>query len=180
MSEDASKPPVWQPELDELERRRRFAEGLGGPEAVARHQEGGCHTVRGRIERLVDSGSFQEVGKLAGRGEYDDRNRLVKVTPAPYVMGLAAIDGRAVAVGGEDFTVRGGTGGTGERRKGGQGGFVEDLALQYRIPLVNFCDGAGGSVASARRRGYTVFPGVDGFETSVALLGQAPVVCAVT
>ena len=180
MNEDVSKQPVWQAELDELARRRKDAEALGGAEAVARHQEGGRHTVRGRIERLVDAGSFQEVGKLAGRGEYDSQNRLVKLTPAPYVMGLASIEGRPVAVGGEDFTVRGGTGGSGERRKGGQGGFVEDLALQYRIPLVNFCDGAGGSVASARRRGYTVFPGVDGFETSAALLGQVPVVCAVT
>lgn len=172
--------PVWQPELEELARRREYAEGLGGPEAVARHKEGGRYTVRERIARCVDPGSFQEVGKLAGRGEYDEHNRLKKVTPAPYVMGLASVEGRPVAVGGEDFTVRGGTGASWERRKGGQGGFVEDLALQYRIPLVNFCDGAGGSVTSARRRGYTVFPGVEGFETSVALLGQVPVVCAVT
>lgn len=179
MSEQAS-PPVWQPELDELERRRRYAEALGGLQAVARHKEGGRYTVRERIARLADPGGFQEVGKLAGRAEYDAQNRLQKVTPAPYVMGLALVDGRPVAVGGEDFTVRGGTGGSSERRKGGQGGFVEELALQYRIPLVNFCDGAGGSVTGARRRGYTVFPGVDGFETSVALLGQVPVVCAVT
>jgi len=36
-----------------------------------------------------------------------------------------------------------------------------------------------GRVASIRRRGYAVFPGVHGFERSVELLGEVPVVCAV-
>ena len=94
-------------------------------------------------------------------------------------MGLAKIDGRDVAIGGEDFTVRGGTSWGGARTKGGQGGFVEDLAHNYRIPLVNLIDGAGGSVTSAERRGYSVLPGVHGFERSVRLLGEVPVVSAV-
>ena len=94
------------------------------------------------------------------------------VTPAPYVMGLAQIDGRPVAVGGEDFTVRGGTSWSGDRKKGGQGGFVEDLAHEYRIPLVNLIDGAGGSVTSIQRRGHSVFPGVHGFERSVRADGR--------
>ncbi len=99
--------------------------------------------------------------------------------PAPYVMGLANIDGRPVAVGGEDFTIRGGASWSGDRKKGGQGGFVEDLAASYRIPLVNLIDGAGGSVTSINKRGHAVFPGVHGFERSVELLGKVPVVCAV-
>ena len=69
--------------------------------------------------------------------------------------------------------------GRGDRKKGGQGGFVEDLAASYRIPLVNLIDGAGGSVTSINKRGHTVFPGVHGFERSVELLGKVPVVCAV-
>jgi acetyl-CoA carboxylase carboxyltransferase component len=94
-------------------------------------------------------------------------------------MGLAMIDGRPVAVGGEDFTIRGGTSWSGDRKKGGQGGFVEDLAHEYRMPLVNLIDGAGGSVTSIQRRGHSVFPGVHGFEQSVRLMGEVPVVCAV-
>ena len=169
---------AWQPEADELARRRAFADALGGPEAIDRHHAQGRLTVRERIAGLVDAGSFQDVGKLAGKGTYEG-GRLVKVVPAPYVMGLASIDGRPVAVGGEDFTVRGGTSWGSDRRKGGQGGFVEDLAHEYRIPLVNLIDGAGGSVTSATRRGYTVFPGVHGFERSVQLMAEVPVVCAV-
>lgn len=168
----------WKPEADEIALRREYADRLGGEEAIARHHQQGRLTIRERIAGLADSGSFQEVGKLTGKGTYVE-GKLTKVAPAPYVMGLARIDGRPVAIGGEDFTVRGGTSWGSDRRKGGQGGFVEDLAHEYRIPLVNLIDGAGGTVTSALRRGHTVFPGVHGFERSVQLMSEVPVVCAV-
>ena len=168
----------WHDELTELQQRRQWADGLGGAEAVARHHDNGRLTVRERIAALTDADSFQEVGKLAGQGHYQD-GRVTHVTPAPYVMGLASIGGRPVAIGGEDYTIRGGSSWSGDRKKGGQGGFVEELALKYRIPLVNLIDGVGGSVTSAKRRGHTVFPGVHGFETSVALMSVAPVVSVV-
>ncbi len=169
---------TWLPEAEELAQRRKWAEELGGPEAIARQHAQGRLTVRERIDGLLDAGSFQEVGKLTGNSTMQDGN-VTGVKPAPYVMGLGRIDGRDVAVGGEDFTVRGGTSWGGDRRKGGQGGFVEDLAARYRIPLVNLIDGAGGSVNSAKRRGHTTFPGVDGFERAVELLGTVPVISAV-
>ena len=165
--------------IGELTRRRAFATAMGGPENVARQHKGGRLTVRERIARITDEGSLREVGTLAGTGEYDEHNVLRKVTPAPYVAGLARIDGRPVAIGGEDFTVRGGTSFGALRRKGGQGGYVEDLAHHYKIPLINLIDGAGGTVTSAKRRGHVVFPGVDGFERSGALLCVVPVVSAV-
>ena len=130
----------WKPETDELEQRHRWAEALGGATAVKRHHDQGRLTVRERIAGLVDEGSFQEVGKLTGSAVYAD-GKLDKVVPAPYVMGLGRIAGRPVAIGGEDFTVRGGTSAGSTRRKGGQGGFVEDLAHEYRIPLINLIDG---------------------------------------
>ena len=177
---DQTKAPSadWSDELAELALRRQQAEAMGGEAAVAKHHAQGRLTIRERVQGLVDAGSFQEIGKLTGQGQYEN-NKLVKVTPAPYIMGLAKIDGRAVALGGEDFTVRGGTSWSGDRKKGGQGGFIEDMAHQYRIPLVNLIDGAGGSVTSIQRRGHSVFPGVHGFERSVELLGEVPVVSAV-
>ncbi|MDH3248182.1 MAG: propionyl-CoA carboxylase [Acidimicrobiia bacterium] len=171
-------PKDWGPEVAELDLRRRVAEEMGGREAVEKHHSKGRSTVRERIAGLVDAGSFSEVGSLTGNATYRG-DELVEFTPAPYVMGLADIDGRPVAVGGEDFTVRGGTSWSGDRKKGGQGGFVEDLAKAYRIPLVNLIDGAGGSVRSILKRGHSVFPGVHGFERSVELMGIVPVVCAV-
>lgn len=170
----------WRAEAAEIHRRRELAERCGGEDAVARHHAAGKLTVRERLARLCDAGSFREVGKLAGKGVYRD-GVLTDLEPAPYVMGLARIGGRPVAVGGEDYTIRAGTGFGSDRRKGGQGGFVEDLAHEYRIPLVNLVDGTGGTVDTVRRKGYTVWPGYgqDGFERSASLLGIVPVVSAV-
>jgi acetyl-CoA carboxylase carboxyltransferase component len=170
----------WRIEAEEIHRRRALAEACGGAAAVDKHHAQGKLTVRERIARLLDQGSFREVGKLAGRASYKD-GVLAGFEPAPYVMGLGRIDGRPVAVGGEDYTIRAGTGFGSDRRKGGQGGFVEDLAFEYRIPLVNLVDGTGGSVNTVKRKGYSVVPGYgqDGFERSVELLGLVPVVSAV-
>lgn len=167
----------WQDEIRDIERRRAAAEQLGGEEAVRRQHAEGRLTIRERIDAVVDRGTFQEVGGLAGTGR--DEGGVRKIVPAPYVMGLAKVDGRDVAIGGEDFTVRGGSSWGGDRRKGGQGGFVEDLAFHYKIPLINLIDGAGGSVTTIRRRGHAILPGVDGFERSVSLLSCVPVVSAV-
>lgn len=176
---DTQKPADgWEAEVEELRFRRREAQALGGAEAVAKHHERGRLTIRERVTRLVDRDSFKEVGSLTGQGKYEGAE-LKGVTPAPYVMGLASIDGRPVAVGGEDFTIRGGSSWSGDRKKGGQGGFIEDLAASYRIPLVNLIDGSGGSVTSINKRGHSIFPGVHGFERSVELLGKVPVVSAV-
>jgi len=169
-----------QIKLNELKFRRDESKKMGGSEAIARQHSAGRLTVRERIEKISDIGSFQEVGTLAGTGVYDSKNQLASVTPAPYVAGIAKINGRSVAIGGEDFTVRGGTTFGSTRRKGGQGGFIEDLSHFYRIPLVNLIDGAGGSVTSLKRRGHSVFPGVHGFERyGASCSGEVPVASAV-
>ena len=171
----------WREEAEEIKRRRAMADQCGGTAAVARHHEAGKLTVRERIDRLLDAGSFREVGKLAGRAVYDEHGQFKSFEPAPYVMGLGRVGGRPVAIGGEDYTIRAGTGFGSDRRKGGQGGFVEDLAFEYRIPLVNLVDGTGGTVNTLKRKGYSVWPGYgqDGFERSAELLGAVPVVSAV-
>src|ERR1043166_4796242 len=170
----------WEREAEEIKLRHQWAEAMGGAEAVRLRHEKGFLTARERIAGIVDAGSFQEIGKLTGKGEYDADGRLTKVTPAPYVMGIAEIDGRPVAIGGEDTTVRGGTSWGHGRRKGGQGGFSDDLACYYRLPLIRLIDGYGGGLASARR-GYTVFPGHtnDPGVNVAELLGSVPVVSAV-
>lgn len=53
----------WEPELEEIRRRRQVALELGGEERVERHHRGGRMTIRERIAKLVDPDSFEEVGQ---------------------------------------------------------------------------------------------------------------------
>lgn len=169
---------TWDELISELHFRRAESLKLGGEERVERQHTAGRLTVRERIDKFVDKGSFMEVGQLSGTGEYDEDGHVTKVTPAYYVMGLAKMDDRYVMVGGEDFTIKGGSGGGLEKRKGGQGGFSENMARQFRIPLVCFVEGAGASPKEAAK-GYKRLPGKDMMIQSCVLTGEVPVVSAI-
>ena len=170
---------AWEKQIKELEFRRSCALNLGGAERVQRQHDQGKQTIRERIDMMLDKNSFMEFGTLTGKGEYDEAGNLITVKPAGYVMGLGKVDGRFVAIGGEDFTVHGGSGGGLMRRKGGQGGFVEDMAKEYRIPLINLTDGAGADVQEAAKSGFKRLPGKDNYDRSIELLGMVPVCTAV-
>src|SRR3712207_9210399 len=93
----------WQPELDELARREALARAMGGPDKVRRQHEAGRLTVRERIERLLDAGSFHEVGAIAGRASYDAAGGLQGLMPAHFGVGRGLGAGRAGGgVGDED------------------------------------------------------------------------------
>ena len=96
----------WLSSIEELQHRRRLAEACGGPDAVAKQHAAGRMTVRERITALLDPRSFRKVGKLAGHGTYDAVGKLTGFESAPYVMALGRIDGRPIAIGGEDYTIR--------------------------------------------------------------------------
>src|SRR5580704_4321190 len=100
---------TWQPELDELRAREKLARRMGGADKVKRQHDGGRLTVRERIDRLLDAGSFHEIGAIAGRASYDEQGKLSDLVPANCVFGRGAIEGRPVVVVGDDFTVRGGS-----------------------------------------------------------------------
>jgi acetyl-CoA carboxylase carboxyltransferase component len=165
----------WKPELDEIERRKRAALELGGPEKVARHRAAGKLTVRERIAGLVDPGSFQETGSISGFPQYDDDGNLLGFTPTNVVCGTARIDGRSVFVTGDDFTVRGGA------NDGGAAGkftYAETFARRFRIPMVRLVDGTGGggSVKHLETMGRTYLPDVPDFTEVLGALSEVPIV----
>jgi len=96
----------WQPELDELRKRRELAEQMGGPEKIRRQHDAGRLTVRERLAVLLDAGSFHEIGTLAGAASYDSAGTLAGFTAANFVFGTGRIDGRKIVVGGDDFHPR--------------------------------------------------------------------------
>jgi len=167
---------TWQPEIDELRRREALARAMGGADKVARQHAAGRLTVRERIAALLDEGSFEEIGTLAGRATYDG-TELAAFRPANFVTGSGRIAGRRVVVGGDDFTVRGGAADAAIMRKQV---LSEMLAHDLRVPLVRLVDGTGGggSVRMIEDMGYTYCPILPGWDTVVANMGRIPVVAA--
>ena len=162
---------TWEKELDELRRRREVALGLGGQERIDRQHRAGRLTIRERIDYLIDPDSFAEIGQLAGRIPAGGEGGFL---PDPYVGGLARIEGRDVAIGGEDFTVRGGSEGSIKSE------LVERLARQHRIPLVLLHDGAGFNIATLLESDKVVVPsGNNSRETIMELLATVPVVAGI-
>ena len=166
----------WESELEELERRRLLAQQMGGAERVERQHRSGRLTVRERIERLFDDGSFKEVGSLAGRATYVD-GELSDFLPANVVVGHGRIDGRRAVVEGDDFTVRGGAADAAIWQKMV---YAERMAHELRLPLVRLVDGTGGggSVRSLEMMGHTYVPFIPGMDLAVENLSVVPVVAA--
>jgi acetyl-CoA carboxylase carboxyltransferase component len=166
----------WEPEIDELRRRRELARCMGGAENVERQHKAGRLTVRERIERLLDPGSFHETGALAGVAQYEN-GTLASIRPANFVMGTGRIAGRRVVVGGDDFTVRGGAN---DASIGGKQGYSERMARELRLPLVRLVDGTGGggSVKTYEMTGRTYVPGNPTWDVVATALAEIPVVAA--
>ena len=166
---------TWEPELGELERRTGLARQMGGEEKVAKHHAQGKLTVRERIDALLDPASFHEIGALSGRPTYDDDGQIIDVTPANFVMGRGRINGRAVVVGGDDFTVRGGAADASIFQKQVH---AERMARELRLPIVRLVDGSGGggSAKSLETERRSFVPFNPGWEHVVANLATVPVV----
>jgi acetyl-CoA carboxylase carboxyltransferase component len=90
--------------LNELARRRQKALAMGGADKLARRRAEGRLNARERLDLLLDPGSFTERGMFAAAIRPEQREK----TPADgKIAGFGRIDGRAVAVVANDFTVLG-------------------------------------------------------------------------
>jgi acetyl-CoA carboxylase carboxyltransferase component len=125
-----TKAQDWGETLNDLERRRQHAWGMGGPERLDKHRGKGKLDARARIERLLDPGTFRELGTLVG-GE---------VAADGLVVGSGSINGSPVMLGAEDFTTMAGSIGPGGNSKRYR---IAELALCDKIPLVMLLEGAG-------------------------------------
>tara|TARA_B100000287_G_scaffold177655_1_gene167713 strand:+ start:926 stop:2473 length:1548 start_codon:yes stop_codon:yes gene_type:complete len=165
----------WEKEIDELRNREKLSEKMGGKEKLQRQKDSNRLNVRERIELLLDKNSFHEIGKIAGKAEYNENGELEKFTPSNFVMGRGQIDGRNVVVGGDDFTVRGGAADAAIAQKQIM---AEQLANEYRIPLIRLIEGTGGggSVKSLDMDARTYIPGNPGWNWVVDNLSTIPVI----
>jgi acetyl-CoA carboxylase carboxyltransferase component len=166
----------WKDEVDEIRRRRALAERQGGEDAIAAQHRKGRLTIRERIDALLDDGSFEELGRGAGDAEYDENGKLIDLSPANYVLGFGKINGRRCVVGGEDFTLKGGSPSDAGLRKSV---YTEELAVQYRVPLIRLHEGAGGSVGGTKKQTLSA-PGFEPhrFKSVAEAMASVPVATA--
>ncbi len=125
-----TKAQDWDETLEDLERRRQYAWAMGGPERLAKHRGKGKLDARARIQRLLDPGTFRELGTLVG-GE---------IAADGIIVGSGLVNGSPVMVGAEDFTTMAGSIGPGGNSKRYR---IAELALRDKIPLVMLLEGAG-------------------------------------
>ncbi len=108
----------------------------GGLARIERQHAKGKYTARERIEILLDPGTFQEIGAFV-RENQDD------VLGDSVVTGGGRINGRAVYVFAQDFTVLGGSVGAAHGRKICK---VMDLALAHGVPIIGLNDSGGARI----------------------------------
>lgn len=165
----------WKKDLEELRKRERLAEEMGGAAKVARQKSKGKQTARERIDQFLDRGSFREIGKIAGKGTYDANGDLKDFSPANFLFGRGRVNNRPIVAAVDDFTVRGGSADAAIYRKAI---LSEQMAHELRLPLVRLIDGTGGggSVKMLEDMGFTYVPAVPGWQHVVQNLKSVPVV----
>ncbi len=169
----------WQSEIDELRQREALAQNLGGTDKIERQHKGGRLTVRERIDEILDPDSFQEIGGLAGAYGYDEDGNITSHSPTNCVMGRGMVDGRAVVISGDDFTVRGGSADATIKEKAQ---YPEIMANELRLPIIRLIEGSGGggSVKTIETKGRANLPGgygsSSGFDLLASNMATVPVV----
>lgn len=168
----AAKPEEWASELAELAQRREQAQAMGGPEALAKHKERGRLNARERIALLFDTDTFRELGRIAGKGQYDADGFFQALSPVNAIIGTGRIDARKTVISADDYTLRAGSS---EATISDKWIYAERLALDLKMPLIRLVDSAGGSIKLLEQQGSSKIPGYPNWPV-VALLEQVPVV----
>ncbi len=152
----------------ELRDRREEIEQGGKQKYHERNEERGKLFVRERLDLLLDDGLRIEDGAWANV-EADDR------LPADGVVtGIGEIDGRRVAVMGNDSTVKAGSWGWRTVEKIIR---IQEKAERLKVPLIYLVDSAGARITDQ----LEMFPGRRGagkiFYNQVRLSGFVPQIC---
>jgi len=173
---------TWEKEAKEINLRKILSKKQGGDKAIKKHHEKGRKTLRERIDYILDKDTFDEIGETAGFAHYDSEGELEDFTPSNFLLGFGKLANRSIIIGGEDFTLKGGSPNPAGLRKSI---YTEELALKYKIPLVRLHEGGGGSVTGSG--GSAKKPKIPGgepvysknrFQTLAKTLGIIPVASA--
>ena len=105
--------------------------------ARTRQHAKGKMTARERLGLLLDTGSFEEIGRFRG-GDINGGK-----AGSAVITGFGDVYGRKIAVYAQDFSVRGGTLG---RAEGEKICHLMDMALDLKVPIVAIVDSGGARI----------------------------------
>jgi len=146
--------------LQQLRSKRRRALQMGGPDKVHKQHLKGRLTARERIDKLLDKGSFFEMGLLAHSAVPD----MAEKTPADGVIcGYGRINGRRVAVIANDFTVLASTNAETNLKKTLQ--FKTQVKEKMQVPLIWLGESGGARMPDCQgSKGFCTLSG-EGVDT---------------
>src|SRR5690625_4596097 len=126
--------------IDDLYDRRRKIELGGGPDRIAKQYDRGKQTARERINYLLDEDSFVELNPFITHRMNDIDS---EAHGEGVVTGYGTINGRAVYLFAQDFTVFGGALGEMHAKKIAN---VMDLAAKNKVPFIGLNDSGGARI----------------------------------
>ena len=162
-----------QEKLQTLKDKMTSAALGGGVDRIAAQHKRGKLTARERIDLLLDEGSFEEIGMLV-----EHRGRDFGIDKEIYlgdgvVTGYGTIDGRAVYVFSQDFTVFGGSLSETHAEKIVK---ILDLAMRNGVPVIGLNDSGGARI----QEGVVSLGGyADIFYRNVRASGVVPQISAI-
>ena len=126
---------------DELEKRtKKIREQMGGKSRLEKMESEGKPNIRQHIDAILDEGTFQEIGTFSRSLREEDR----ETTPGDgKIGGEGEIDGRPVAIAGDDITVKRGSSSIVGSRKTSR---LYERALKMGFPYVYFGETGGGRI----------------------------------
>ena len=126
--------------IEGMEERRKHLHEGGGAAAIERQHQAGKLTVRERLDKLFDKGTFQEIDlwvrPIKTGFDIDER----ELPGDAVVTGLGRISGRPVYVYAQDFTVIGGTFAEVHRHKITR---LMQMARETGLPCIGVVDSGG-------------------------------------
>ncbi len=132
-----------QKQLDTLKNKTAQALLGGGADRIASQHKKGKLTARERVDLLVDEGSFEEIGMFVEHRSKDFGLEKEIYPGDGVITGYGTINGRAVYVFSQDFTVFGGSLSETHAEKIVK---LMDLAMKNGIPLIGLNDSGGARI----------------------------------
>lgn len=129
--------------LDILNSKIEEAKKGGGEKRIESQHKKGKLTARERIELLVDEDSFEEIGMLTEHRSSNFGLEKSKFLGDGVITGYGKVNGRAIYVFAQDFTVFGGSLAEVHAKKICR---IMDLAVQNGIPFIGLNDSGGARI----------------------------------